>query len=96
MSGRPSCDLDDAEVAVTVPDLPDELQLPLAAAGLDRRAPPASGIRGLEAGCGVVNDPAEEEEEEQVFPLHREWSDRFRKTLYYGGCGEQDLPSTDR
>ncbi len=77
---------------VVVPELPEELKAPLAAVGRD-------AVEEVAVPSAMREEDEEEEEEEveeQVFPLHREWSDRFRKTLYYGGCGAEDLPSTDR
>ncbi len=86
---------------VQVPSLPEELRIPL-----------AQQVSGGQAGLEVMaaQDRREEEEEEdngeeeqdgdccseQEFDQHRDWCRRFRKTMYYGGCDEADLPSTDR
>ena len=72
---------------VVLPELPEELRGPLSALG-------GSSVQDVDQ--RDVEDEEEEEVEEQEFPDHWEWRSRLRKTLYYGGCSEADLPSTER
>ncbi len=73
---------------VVLPELPEELRGPLSALG--------GGSAVQEVDQRDVEEEEEEEVEEQEFPEHWEWRSRLRKTLYYGGYSEADLPSTER
>ena len=73
---------------VVLPELPEELRGPLSALG-------GSAVQEVDQ-RDVEDEEEEEEVEEQEFPDHWEWRSRLRKTLYYGGCSEADLPSTER
>ncbi len=73
---------------VAPPALPEEL--------LHKLPPWAESGEGVAQQVEDIIEQQDEEAEEQVFPSHQSCSERFQKTLYYGGLNCSELPSTER